>query len=111
MPPKKVDALDLVFKEHHYAVIDLVGEDEQIFDAEQVVMDDHEDKVAEITKHLQQLQPEIKAALSAAHPMGHSHHLCKRLNHIEKCVRSVKDEIEGLTPRPNLDSCLLQQLE
>ena len=49
---KKVDALDVECKEHHCAVIDLIGDDEQILDEEQAVMDDHEDKVAEITELL-----------------------------------------------------------
>ena len=104
---KKVDALDVEFKEHHYAVIDLVGDDGQTLDEQQVVMDDHKDKVAEIIERLQLLCPESKAAPSVAHPTSHSHHLRKRLNHVERIVSSVKDEIKGLTPRPDLHNCLL----
>ena len=59
---KKVEALNAEFKEHHYAVIDLIGGDEQIFDGEQAVMDDQEDKVAEIIECLQQLRPESMVA-------------------------------------------------
>ena len=43
-------------------MIDLVRDNEQKLDEEQAVMDDHEDKVAKITEHLQQLGPESKAA-------------------------------------------------
>ena len=55
---KKVETLDVEFKEQHCAVISLVGNDKQILDEEQVIMDDYEDKVAEIIERLQQLQPE-----------------------------------------------------
>ena len=92
-------------------MIDLVRGVEQILDEEQVIMDDHEDKVAEITERLQQLPQELKAAPSVAHPTSHLHHLCKRLNQVERIVHSVKNEIEGLTPRPDLDSCLLRHVE
>ena len=91
-------------------VIDLVGDDEQVLDEKQAVMDNHEDKFAEIIERLQQLQPELKAAPSVAHPTSHSHHLRKRLNLIEMILCSVKDKIKGLTCRPNVDSCLLRQL-
>ena len=50
-------------------------------------------------------------ALSVAHSTSHAHHLCKRFNHVEKIMLSVKDEIADLTPRPDLDSCPLRQLE
>ena len=76
---KKVEALDVEFKEHHYAVIDLVG--------------DHKDKVAEITciEHLQELWPEAKVALSVAHSTGLLHHLRRRINDVESNLRLVKE--------------------
>ena len=40
-----------------------------------------------------------------------SGNLHKKLNHVERIVHSAKDKIEGLTPRPNLDSSPLQHLE
>ena len=80
---KKVEALDIEFKENHYAVIDLVEDDEQILNEQQAVIDNHEDKVAEITECLQQLRLESKAASAAAHSRGHTHHLCRWLNDME----------------------------
>ena len=80
----KIEALDAEFKEHHYAVIDLVGDDEQKLDEEQAVMDDHEDKVAVITECQQQLWPKSKVATSAAHSTGQSHHLHSQLNNVER---------------------------
>ena len=69
MPLNKIEVLDAEFKEHHYTVINLVGDDEQKLDEEQAVMDDHKDRVAEITERLQQLRPESKVAFisSALH--------------------------------------------
>ena len=52
---KKVEALDAEFKQHHYTVIDHVGDSGQKFYVNQAVMDNHENKVAEITECLQQL--------------------------------------------------------
>ena len=48
-------------------MIDLAGDGEQKLDEDQAVMDDHEDKVAEITVRLQQLQPDSKAVLLVVH--------------------------------------------
>ena len=106
-----MDALDVEFKEHHYVMINLVGDDEQVLDEKQAIMDDHEDKVAEIIECLQQLRPEAKAALSAAHSTNASHHLRRRINDVERNLRLVKGKIAPLTPGHGLDSCLLLQLE
>ena len=106
----KTEALDVEFKEHHYAVINLVGNDEHILDEEQATMDNHEDKVAEIIERLQQLRPEAKAAFSIAHFMDLSHHLRRRLNNVERSLRLVKGKFNPLTPSSDLDSCLLLQL-
>ena len=64
-------------------MINLVGDEEQILDEEQAVMDDQEDKVAEITERLHQLLPESKVASLAANSVGHSNHLQKGLNHLK----------------------------
>ena len=103
--------MDVDFKEHHYAVIDLVGDDEQKLDEEQAVMGNHEDKVAEITECLQQLWPESKAASSAAHSMGHSHYLRRQLNNMERNLHLVKGKIDPLISGPGLDTSFLLQLE
>ena len=108
---KKVEALDVDFKQHHYSVIDLVGDDEQVSAKEQAIMDDHEDKVAEIVEHLQKLWPEPKAAISVAHSMGHLHYLFRRINDVERNLHLVKGKTDPLTLCPNLDSCLVLQLE
>ena len=55
---KKMKALDDDFKEHHYTNIDLIGKDGETQYEEQAVMDDHEDKVVEITQHLQKFWQE-----------------------------------------------------
>ena len=108
---KKIEALDVEFKEHHYAVIDLVEDHEQVLDDEQAIMNDYEEKVAEIIECLQELRPEAKAALSVAHSTEPLHHLRKRVNDVERNLRLVKGKINLSTPAPGLKSCLLLQLE
>ena len=90
---KEVEALDVEFKEHHYAVIDLAGDDKQILDEEQAVMDDHEDKVEEITERMQQRYPESKAASLAAHSTNQCTHLGKWFRRVEISLRTVKGAV------------------
>ena len=97
---KKIEALDAEFKEHHYAMINLIEDDEHRLGEEQVVMDYHEDKVTQITQCLQQLWPESKAAPSAVHFTGHSHHLRRRLNHMEPAFGQGKNQPLDSQSRP-----------
>ena len=92
-------------------MVDLVGDDEQVKDEEQAMMDNHEDKVAEIIERLQVLRPKAKTALSVAHSTDPSHHLCRRINDVESNLCLVKEEVDPLRPGPSLDRCLLLQLE
>ena len=108
---KKVEALDIEFKPQQYAVIDLVGDDEHVLDEEQAVMEEHEDKVAEIIEHLQELPPEAKAALLVAHSTDPLYHLHRQLNDMESDLRLIQEEVDTLKPGPGLDSCLLMHLE
>ena len=108
---ERVETLDAEFKQYHHTVIHPVGNEEKILDEEQATMDNQEDKVGVITECLYQFQPVSKAASLVAQSMSHSNHLQKRPNHLERITCSVKDEIKGLTLRPDLDSCLLLQLE
>ena len=95
---KKIEALNAEFKELHYAVIDLVGNYEQILDEEQAVMDDHKDKVSEIVLCLQQLWPDSKAASLAAHSTDQGMHLGKRFCYMEISLRTVNEALEPLAP-------------
>ena len=92
-------------------MIDLVGDHEQVLDKEQAVMDNHEDKVAEIIERLQELRAEAKAALSVAHSTDPSHHLRRWLNDVKSNLHLVKEEVDALKPGPGLDSCLILQLQ
>ena len=108
---KKVETLDAEFKQHCWAVIDLIGDVEEQLDKEQVLMDNHEDKVAYITEQLEKLQPESKAPSSAAHSMGHSDHLHRRLNEMERNLCLAKGKNDPLTSSPGVESCALLQLQ
>ena len=86
-------------------MIDLVGDDEHVLAKGQAVMDDHEDKVAEIMQRLQELLPEAKAALSVAHSTDPSYQLHRRLNDMERKLRLVEGKIDPLIPGFGLGSC------
>ena len=79
-------------------MIDLVGTIEQVLDKQHAVMDDHENKVAEVIECLHELQPEAKAAVSVAHSTDPSHHLHRGLNDVKSNLRLVKEEVDALKP-------------
>ena len=64
-------------------MIDLEGDDELVLDEEQAIVDNHEDKVAEIIERLQLVPPESKAAPWVAHPLV-TRIIYTRGNHVEK---------------------------
>ena len=102
----EIEALDAEFKEHHYAVIDLVRDDKQKLDEEQAVMNNHKDKVPKIVVRLQQLRPESKAASLAVHSTEQCIHLGKRLCCVENSLMTVNEAVEPLATRPGLNNCL-----
>ena len=53
----------------------------------------------------------VKGGIISSAFHGHSHHLRRRLNEVEKKLRLVKGKIDPLTPGPSLHSWLLLQLE
>ena len=71
----KIQTLNVKFKEHYLAIIKLFKDDENKLEQEQTVMDNYDDKVADIVESLQQLQPEPKTASLAVHSTNHSTHL------------------------------------
>ena len=108
---KKGETLDVEFKEHYYAMIDLASDDEQVLDERTSHHGRSWNKLAEIIEHLQELQPVAKAAVSVAHSTDLLHHLRRQLNDVQSNVHLVKEELDALKPGPCLDSCLLLQLE
>ena len=76
------------------------------------IRDNQEDKIAELIECIQKFRTEspLTVCLSTLDAKL-SHHLCRRLNDVQRSLHLVKKEIEPLTPSPSLDSCLLLQLE
>ena len=52
---KRLESLDSDFKVYHCNIIDMVKEEEEVLMEEQVKLDDHEDKVADLMSHLLEL--------------------------------------------------------
>ena len=51
---RKLEALDLEFRTHHHALIDLIDEEETLL-TEQQTLDEHDDVIAELSARIQQL--------------------------------------------------------
>ena len=106
---KRLETLDGKFKTHHFAVVDLVKE--QTLDEEQAVLDDHNNKVLLLTERLQLLAGNIEAASPSKPFIEPSQLLSRRLCHLENSLRSINLTVEPLAPGPDLDNCLVPQLE
>ena len=91
---EKLKSLDSEFKRHHRAIVDLVDEEDVgTLEQEQAVLDDHEDKTANMMDGQIQLH-HIKPSLTvAAPPMSletaaePSRFLRRRLDHMESTLR------------------------
>ena len=51
---KRLEALNLEFKTYHCAILDQIEEQQKLAE-EQVILDEHEDKVKELMEHLEEL--------------------------------------------------------
>ena len=108
---KRLEELCTKFREYHYAAIDQT-EQENNLEKEQVIMGDHEDKIAELVERIQELEAESPLTARLSTPDAKmSHHLRRRLNDMERNLCLAKEEIEPLTSGSGVDSYLLLQLE
>ena len=100
---KKLDTLDSEFKVHHYALIDLIDDDESL-GKEQAALDEHDDDVAALAARINLL---ITACSSS--PESSSRKLVsRRLTHLGKKLSSIRGGVGKLTAGPD-DVCLLRQ--
>ena len=102
----KLDTLDAEFKTHHFALIDLIDDDETM-GKEQEALDQHDDDVAALAVSLQKL-----ITVSSAMPTNSDHRkvLTCKLQHLEKSLTLVSENISSLSSHPE-DICRLQQHE
>ena len=116
---ERIISLDTDFKKHHFHVIGLVDEsDGDTLAQEQAILDDHEDKINDIMTRLAQLShskpsPTVEAPSTGLEPTKAepTRLLLRRLKHMESTLRSINSTVEPLTSGPDLDACLVRQLE
>lgn len=108
---QKLDTLDSDFKSHHFAVVDLV--DEEAMSTEQGVLDEHDDRVADLAVRLQQLitEPSTTSSPSASGSADPHVRLSKRLRRVDRDLESVVSAIESIGPDSTVDIPLLHQYE
>ena len=108
---KKFEALDTEFRQHHYNIVELL-EDEAV-EEEQATLDDHDERVTDLVERLQHLMLEPKEATSGppSASADASMPLRRQLERIEKRIRVTYETTRSLRPGPDLDQCLLRQLE
>ena len=102
---RKLDELDQEFRTYHFAVIDLTEEDAA--EPEQTLMDEHDDKVGNLSTRIQ--QPIDKYSSSSSTESNPNHTLIRCLNRIEKNLKAIVDEVDALATGPDTDTCILRQ--
>ena len=102
----RLDTLDADFKTHHFALIDLI-DDEETLGKEQEALDQHDDDVTTLAVCLQQL-----ITVSSTTPTNSDLRkaLTRKLQHLEKSLTLVSENVHTLSSRPE-DVCRLQQHE
>ena len=92
------------FKVHHYAVIDLIEDDDELA-KEQETLDNFDDDVAQLISRLEKLVTKVPSTGSSLHKVA-----TKRIKLLQRRLSSVSDSIGSLTPKEDC-VCLLQQQE
>jgi len=101
----RLEDLDKDFKVHHFAIVDLI-EDEESLQGEQEALDNHDDDVTQLGVRLQQL---ISACSSPSDSNPRKVPL-KRLSRLQKILSSISDSITSL-PTGSDGMCLHQYEE
>ena len=99
---------DAEFRTSHYAVVELANEEE--LDAEQVILDNHTDRVTEFSDRLLQLLPEPERESKSSAASTVAENLLKRLRYVIYELTSLNDSADLMEPGPGMDTCLLRQL-
>ena len=99
---------DADFKTNHFAIVELANEEE--LEAEQVILDDHTNRVMECLDRLLQLLPEPEMVSKKSPTTTVVEGLLKQLRYVIYELTSLNDSVDLMTPRPGMDTCLLRQL-
>ena len=105
---QKTYDLDKDYREYHYSILDLM-EEEEGFDGEQVILDEHEEKISNILDRLYVLLNPTKPTTGVFDDPHH--HIDKRLSHVDNGLARISDELRVVKPGPDMDRCLLEQLK
>ena len=99
---RKLEALDLEFRTHHHALVDLIDEEERLL-TEQQTLDEHDDVIAELIQQLANAcTPSSNPPLRKIASRG--------LSHLKKALSSVRTAIAS-SEEGSMDVCLLRQYE
>ena len=77
----KLNELDADFKSYHFHIVDLT--EEESLDAEQTILDEHDDRIVNLSTRLQQLVSEVQASSSVTESTPQQR-LTKRFSHPRK---------------------------
>ena len=104
---KRLEELDLEFKEHHGVLIDLIeDDDEDVMEKEQEALDEHDDEVSLLTVRVQKL---VSVVETAPDPNACKIFL-RRLTLLQRTLSPVRDAIDALSGDSD-DICLLRHHE
>lgn len=101
---KNLEKLDVDFRSHHLALIDLL-EEEGPLEKEEETLDQHDDIIGELSTRLNLL---TQVAPSDP-PSMHRKVVTRRLNHLKKNLSSAQEDIGNMTDCQ--DICLVRQHE
>ena len=101
----RLEVLDSEYKHHHYAIVDLIDEDEAL-QREQDALDEHDDNVALLGIRIQRLITSCSTPLDSDPRKIAS----KRLTRVRKKLSSIGDTLASL-PTEDDSVCLLTQLQ
>ena len=94
-----------------------MDEDLKTLEWEQALLDDHEDRMTNIMDRLIQLSHAKPSPTVMAPPISlemaaePSRLLHRRLHHLESSLRSINETVKPLAPGPDVNGCLVQQLQ
>ena len=106
----KLEGLDAEYRAYYLAVMDLA--EDGALEAEQAMLDEHDDRVIDMTTCLQQLVVVLPGAAPTEETEAGSRQLLhKRLCHVEKNLQPMADAVKAIEPDSEIDSYFLRQHE
>ena len=105
---QKMYDLNKDIRGYHYSILDLMEEDED-FDEEQAILDEHEEKISNILDHRYVMLNPAKSTTGVFDDPCHN--IDKRLAHVDSGLARILDEMKEVRHGPDMDHCLVEQLK